>query len=47
MANGQNLAEENVPMFTTWAASKTDDDYLAMEMRGCPLIWPMVLAPLP
>lgn len=34
MASGQQLAEENVRIFTVWAASKTDDDFRAMASRG-------------
>lgn len=34
MASGQQIAEENVLKFTTWAASKTDDDFRNMAMRG-------------
>lgn len=35
MASGQQLAEENVRIFSTWVASKTDDDYREMVVRGC------------
>ncbi|WP_028216247.1 VPA1267 family protein [Paraburkholderia oxyphila] len=34
MANGQQLAEEYVQRFATWVASKTDDDFRNMVMRG-------------
>lgn len=34
MASGQQLAEENVRKFVTWAASKTDDDFRNMVARG-------------
>ncbi|NMF88801.1 VPA1267 family protein [Aromatoleum petrolei] len=34
MASGQQLAEENVRRFTTWAASKTDDDFRNMVVRA-------------
>lgn len=34
MASGQQLAEENVRRFTTWAASKTDDDFRELVSRG-------------
>lgn len=34
MANGQQLAEQNVLAFVSWAASKTDDDFRAMASRG-------------
>lgn len=34
MASGQQIAEENVLKFTTWAASKTDDDFRNMAIRG-------------
>lgn len=34
MASGQQLAEENVRRFMTWAASKTDDDFRDMVARG-------------
>lgn len=35
MANGQQLSEENVRLFSTWMAGKTDDDYREMVVRGC------------
>jgi hypothetical protein len=34
MASGQQIAEQNVKTFTSWAASKTDDDFRAMAGRG-------------
>lgn len=34
MASGQQLAEENVRRFATWAASKTDDDFRDLVSRG-------------
>jgi hypothetical protein len=34
MASGQQLAQQNVHAFATWAASKTDDDFRAMASRG-------------
>ncbi|WP_056466765.1 VPA1267 family protein [Rhizobacter sp. Root404] len=34
MANGQQVAEENVRRFTTWVASKTDDDFRSLVSRG-------------
>ncbi|GAB7544435.1 VPA1267 family protein [Cupriavidus sp. 8B] len=34
MANGQQIAEENVQRFTTWAASKTEADFRDMVVRG-------------
>ena len=34
MANGRQLAEEYAQRFTTWMASKTDDDFRNMVMRG-------------
>lgn len=34
MASGQQLAEENVRKFATWAASKTDDDFRDIVARG-------------
>lgn len=34
MANGQQLAEENVRKFATWAASKSDNDFRGMVSRG-------------
>jgi hypothetical protein len=34
MASGQQLAEENVRLFSTWVASKTDDDFRSMSSRG-------------
>ncbi|QGZ60524.1 VPA1267 family protein [Paraburkholderia acidisoli] len=34
MASGQQLAEENVRKFATWAASKTDEDFRNMVARG-------------
>ncbi len=34
MASGRQLAEQNLATFTAWAASKTDNDFRAMESRG-------------
>lgn len=34
MASGQQVAEENVKKFTAWVASKTDDDFRSMVLRG-------------
>jgi len=34
MASGQQVAEENVRRFTTWVASKTDDDFRSLVSRG-------------
>ena len=34
MASGQQLAEENVRKFATWAAGKTDEDFRSMALRG-------------
>lgn len=34
MASGQQLAEENVRKFATWAAGKTDADFRSMAVRG-------------
>lgn len=34
MASGQQLAEENVRKFATWAAGKTDADFRSMTLRG-------------
>lgn len=34
MASGQQLAEENVLKFATWAAGKTDADFRSMTVRG-------------
>lgn len=34
MASGQQVAEENVQKFATWAASKTDEDFRNMATRG-------------
>jgi hypothetical protein len=34
MANGQQLAEQNLLVFTTWLASKTDDDFRQLVSRG-------------
>jgi hypothetical protein len=34
MASGQQIAEQNVKIFSTWVASKTDDDFRAMANRG-------------
>lgn len=34
MANGQQIAEDNILKFTAWAASKTDDDFRALARRG-------------
>jgi len=34
MASGRQLAEQNVAVFAAWLASKTDDDFRAMENRG-------------
>jgi hypothetical protein len=33
-SNGQEIAKQNVTIFLTWAASKTDDDFRAMASRG-------------
>jgi hypothetical protein len=34
MASGQQIAEENVRKFVTWAASKTDEDFRNIAVRG-------------
>ncbi len=34
MASGQQLAEENVRKFATWAAGKADADFRSMTLRG-------------
>jgi hypothetical protein len=34
MANGQQIADENVDKFNVWVVGKTDDDFRAMEFRG-------------
>lgn len=34
MASGQQLAEENFRKFTVWVASKSDEDYRNMTVRG-------------
>jgi hypothetical protein len=34
MASGRQIAAENVLTFSRWVASKTDDDYRAMALRG-------------
>lgn len=34
MANGQQLAEQNVNTFMTWVASKNDGDFKNMAVRG-------------
>jgi hypothetical protein len=34
MASGQQIAEQNVQTFTSWMATKTDDDFRAMASRG-------------
>ena len=34
MASGQQIAEENVRIFLSWVASKTDDDFRSMASRG-------------
>lgn len=34
MASGLQIAEENVRRFTTWIASKTDDDFRNLVSRG-------------
>lgn len=34
MRSGQQVAQDNVEAFEVWIASKTDDDYRAMESRG-------------
>lgn len=34
MASGQQLAEDNARQFATWVASKTDDDFRSMVLRG-------------
>lgn len=34
MASGQQIAEQNVKTFLTWAASKTDDDFRELVGRG-------------
>jgi hypothetical protein len=35
MASGQQIAEENVRLFQSWVASKTDDEFRDMVVRGC------------
>jgi hypothetical protein len=34
VASGQQVAEENVKKFTAWVASKTDEDFRSMVLRG-------------
>lgn len=34
MASGQQIADENVRKFATWAASKTDTEYRDLVVRG-------------
>jgi hypothetical protein len=34
MPSGTQLSEQNVQTFSAWVASKSDDDFLAMENRG-------------
>jgi hypothetical protein len=34
MANGQQLAEHNFQVFTTWLSSQTEEDFRQMVMRG-------------
>lgn len=34
MANGQQLADENVRKFMVWASSKTDSDFRSLVTRG-------------
>lgn len=34
MASGQQLAEENIRRFANWVASKTDEDFRSMALRG-------------
>jgi hypothetical protein len=34
MASGQQLADENVRRFTAWIASKTDDEFKGLALRG-------------
>lgn len=34
MASGQQIAEENVRLFQTWVASKTNDEFRDMVVRG-------------
>jgi hypothetical protein len=34
MSGGRQIADENVEKFLAWVASKTDDDYRAMAIRG-------------
>lgn len=34
MANGKQVAEQNVRLFSAWIASKTDCDFRAMASRG-------------
>lgn len=34
MANGQQLAEQNLVLFSTWLASKSDDDFRQLASRG-------------
>lgn len=34
MSSGRQLGEQNVAVFASWVASKTDDDFRAMANRG-------------
>ena len=34
MSSGRQLGEQNLGIFASWAASKTDDDFRAMATRG-------------
>ncbi|MFN7881479.1 MAG: VPA1267 family protein [bacterium] len=34
MANGQQMAEENLKKFSAWATSKTDEDFRSLALRG-------------
>lgn len=34
MASGQQIAQENVQVFTTWRGSKTDDEFRSIVHRG-------------
>ena len=34
MANGKQIAKENVDKFVAWAATKSDDDFRQMIHRG-------------
>lgn len=34
MASGQQIAEENVRLFHSWVASKTDEEFRGMVIRG-------------